>query len=431
MERSFHRRRISEGRPRRAKGRTSYPPRLRGLFCEAPPGLRSRSSRCRRSSRSPRRPRARRSGADLAGRSIPGSRVDLGARDRPEDRQGRLLAPRRPALRPASNEKLAVALGALAGSGLSTASARASSAWDGGTEGLARAARAQGLRRPDAEPVRPEAARARDPARGSGRSRGASSRTRSTSTRSGWGRAGSPRSTRASRRRSRRSSFRAASVNGHTVTTPRSCRAAHSDTALERAGCNAVRRVAGDGQGNRARLADIYSPQIVTMVRVMNKRSDNFFAEMLLKQIGALHGRAGRARPGAASCGACCKRAACLSPAFGSGRLGTLPATTAARRGRSRRSCLGVGRHRDLRDLLCVASDRRDQRDARRPDGTGARARARAREDGHDPGRVGALRLRRRRSYVFSVLQNGSPVSSTRARASQDRVGQILAGAAG
>ena len=36
-----------------------------------------------------------------------------------------------------------------------------------------------------------------------------------------------------------------------------------------------------------------------------------------------------------------------------------------------------------------------------------------------------------KKKYVFSILQNGSPISSTRARASQDRVGQILAGAAG
>jgi D-alanyl-D-alanine carboxypeptidase len=47
-------------------------------------------------------------------------------------------------------------------------------------------------------------------------------------------------------------------------------------------------------------LADVESPPVSALVRHMDVYSDNFYAEMLLKEIGAVQGRAGSAAAGVA-----------------------------------------------------------------------------------------------------------------------------------
>ena len=52
-------------------------------------------------------------------------------------------------------------------------------------------------------------------------------------------------------------------------------------------------------------LAFVHSPQLATIVRAMGVESDNFAAEMLLKQLGAQESGQGTSARGAATVMAC------------------------------------------------------------------------------------------------------------------------------
>ena len=150
----------------------------------------------------------------------------------------------------------------------------------------------------------------------------------------------------------------------------------------------------------------------------MDRESDNFTAELLLKQLGA-------AGQGTTAAGARRVRRLLAEPACRSTGVRIVDGSGLSRLDRlTARALVAMLRSawadRDLATASLGASGRRPQRDARRPHAPHRRRRARAREDRHDD-EASALSGYVRRRYVFSVLQNGSPVSTYWARRAQDR----------
>ena len=88
---------------------------------------------------------------------------------------------------------------------------------------------------------------------------------------------------------------------GRLTRAPALAAAAGFRAALRRAGVAVAHRsLTAPVGGNLARLASSYSPPLWRLVRFMNRTSDNFTAEMLLKQLGALYGGRGATSAGAA-----------------------------------------------------------------------------------------------------------------------------------
>ena len=256
--------------------------------------------------------------------------------------------------------------------------------------------------------------------------------TSRSSTRAGPPRAGSRRTTRRSARRSRRSSSAAASRTAASSTDPALMTAHAFRTALEarRRGRHA-RRHEGRSQARPRRGSPTsYSPPIMVLVKRMNLDSDNFFAEMLLKELGARARHARAARRRAPSSARVLKTAACRSPAYGSATAPASPGSTAGRP-RGSPSCAPPGATRGISPIFFDSlAGRRRSRDARRPDGERARARRGAREDRHDERRLRALRLREAAVRLLDPPERLARSGDGRPR-SQDRFAQILAGAAG
>jgi D-alanyl-D-alanine carboxypeptidase/D-alanyl-D-alanine-endopeptidase (penicillin-binding protein 4) len=74
-------------------------------------------------------------------------------------------------------------------------------------------------------------------------------------------------------------------------------------TALKAAGVGVPRRVsvtAGRTPGGATTFASVHSPPMATLVSLTNTPSDNFFAEMLVKDLGARYGSSGTTAAGAA-----------------------------------------------------------------------------------------------------------------------------------
>ncbi len=221
-------------------------------------------------------------------------------------------------------------------------------------------------------------------------------------------------------------------VNGHTVDDPALMTARAFRTTLEKIGVNVVRGVVrAKVKATAARLADVYSPKIMTIVRAMNLDSDNFYAEMLLKEIGALHGTRGSSAAGAVVVRRVLKQRgvplAGVQVRDGSGlsRLDRWPAKSVASLLRSAWADTVISSIFYASLPTAGVSGTLADRMERAP------ARSRVHAKTGTTLAASALSGYVKKKFVFSILQNGSPVSSTRARASQDRVGQILAGAAG
>jgi D-alanyl-D-alanine carboxypeptidase/D-alanyl-D-alanine-endopeptidase (penicillin-binding protein 4) len=221
-------------------------------------------------------------------------------------------------------------------------------------------------------------------------------------------------------------------TNGHIVDDPALMTAKAFRTALEKIGVDVVHGVAkAKVSGTAAQLADVQSPKVMNIVKTMNLDSDNFYAEMLLKELGALHGTRGSSAAGAvvvrrvlADLGVQLKG---VQIKDGSG-LSRLDRWTA----RSIGSLLRAAWSEPVISSIFYTSlptagisgtlaDRMER----------APARSRVHAKTGTTMAASALSGYVKKKFVFSILQNGSPVSSTRARASQDRVGQILAGAVG
>jgi D-alanyl-D-alanine carboxypeptidase/D-alanyl-D-alanine-endopeptidase (penicillin-binding protein 4) len=174
-------------------------------------------------------------------------------------------------------------------------------------------------------------------------------------------------------------------------------------------------------------LAVVRSPAVARLVDVMNTESDNFVAEMLLKQIGARVRGAGTTAAGAAVVRAeLAERGVPLAGVRivdGSG-LSRLDRLTARALGALLRSAWqDPSVKRPFVASLPVAgvngtlADRMQtgpaHRVVRAKTGTTSRASALA-------GYAGS-------GYLFAVLVNGNPVSYWSARAAQDRFAQVLA----
>ena len=252
-------------------------------------------------------------------------------------------------LAPASNEKLAVTYAALVELGTSyrfrTARARrrrarSGNAWHGDVF-------PEGLRRPDArrraelERLAGQLTRARHHAA----STAACSATSRGSTRSERRRAGSRRSSSTSRRRSRRSSSTAAGTTATRRGSPRwqprgrfdrLLRAARDHGRASRRGRTALlRRVRRSRRSSRTPLPDV--------LKEMDRDSDNFTAELILKELGAEAGDAGTTAAGAASCCAISRTPACRSQACGCSTAPGLSLDDRLPRARSRRCSSSPG----------------------------------------------------------------------------------------
>jgi D-alanyl-D-alanine carboxypeptidase/D-alanyl-D-alanine-endopeptidase (penicillin-binding protein 4) len=215
---------------------------------------------------------------------------------------------------------------------------------------------------------------------------------------------------------------------GHTSRNPALTAAIELRAALAKAGVS-VGGGAGIGidRGDSVALASIDSPPLSTILRWMDRASDNFVAELLLKQLGALAATPGTTKAGAAfvanELAAAGVPLAGVRIADGSG-LSTLDRVTAQEVAGILESAWKNGDMRPwFTSFLPVAgvsgtlSDRMRKPPARghvlAKTGTTAQASALS---GYVRGR-----------YVFSVVQNGSPVSATWARRAQDRFATVLA----
>jgi serine-type D-Ala-D-Ala carboxypeptidase/endopeptidase (penicillin-binding protein 4) len=197
--------------------------------------------------------------------------------------------------------------------------------------------------------------------------------------------------------------------------------------ALRRAG------VAVDGAGHGKQrdsdvpLAAVESPPLSRIVAWMGRVSDNFTAELLLKQLGAASGEVGTSAGGAEVVrGALADAGVPLSGvrlADGSGLSSLDRLTAQALSSLLRAAWADADVRRYLLAALPVAgvsgtlSDR-----MRRPP-----ARGNVHAKTGTTSLSSALSGYVKRRYVFSVLQNGSPVSSYWARRAQDRFATILA----
>ena len=177
-------------------------------------------------------------------------------------------------------------------------------------------------------------------------------------------------------------------------------------------------------------LAEVESAPVAALVRHMDVYSDNFYAEMLLKEVGAVQGNGGSAAAGIAVCrrllGAAGVPLAGVRTVDGSGlslldRWTPLGLATLLR---------AMWQDPDLRPYVVPAlpiAGETGTLDHRMRTGP-ARGLVRAKTGTTDnasslSGFVGDR-------YVFSIVENGSPVRTTSAEASQNRLAQVLAAAA-
>jgi D-alanyl-D-alanine carboxypeptidase/D-alanyl-D-alanine-endopeptidase (penicillin-binding protein 4) len=219
-----------------------------------------------------------------------------------------------------------------------------------------------------------------------------------------------------------------ARYQGHTTRDPALAAALTLRSALLRAGITvAGRATTGQADDLAVPLATIESVPLEQILTFMDHESDNFTAEILLKQLGA-----GLSFQGTSATGAAVIRQllteqqiplAGVRIADGSGlsRLDRL--TTNAVVAMLRASWLD----QDLREILLGAlplAGRSGTLDSRMR-GTAAAGRVRAKTGTLNE--ASALSGYARRRYAFSVIQNGSPVSTYWARKAQDRFATVLA----
>jgi D-alanyl-D-alanine carboxypeptidase/D-alanyl-D-alanine-endopeptidase (penicillin-binding protein 4) len=197
--------------------------------------------------------------------------------------------------------------------------------------------------------------------------------------------------------------------------------------ALERRGIAVARRpMTGRAPDDVLPLALDYSEPLSTIVQEMNRESDNFVAEMLLKQLGAALGERGTTAAGAAVVRNELADAGIpvdgvrIVDGSGLSRLDRL--TPRALVG----LLLAAERDQEIRDSflasLSVAGVSGTLRDRlrKRP------ARGQVIAKTGTTSQASALAGFVRRRYVFAILQNGSPVDYWSARAAQDRFVRVL-----
>jgi serine-type D-Ala-D-Ala carboxypeptidase/endopeptidase (penicillin-binding protein 4) len=221
-----------------------------------------------------------------------------------------------------------------------------------------------------------------------------------------------------------------ARVAGRTVDNPALAAARAFRRALVAAGIQVGGRAVVDAAPQTATpLATIRSGPVRAIVRRMNKISDNFYAEMLVKHLGAVVRGAGTTTAGCIVVRRELEARGVplvgVRIADGSG-LSSYDRTTANAVGRT---LLSAWRDAALRDpfvaSLAIAGVDGTLKD--RMQAGPARGRVRAKTGTLDT--ASALSGYAGTRYVFAILQNGYPISWSRARLSQDRFAQALAGA--
>jgi serine-type D-Ala-D-Ala carboxypeptidase/endopeptidase (penicillin-binding protein 4) len=197
--------------------------------------------------------------------------------------------------------------------------------------------------------------------------------------------------------------------------------------ALRRAGVSVGGAGVGDEHGNEVPLASVDSPPLARILRYMDRASDNFTAELVLKQLGTLGGQVGTTVRGAAYTRSVLAEAgvplAGVRLADGSG-LSLLDRFTARALAALLRAAWADPQVRpSFVSALPVAGINGTLADRmRRPP-----ARGNVLAKTGTTFQASALSGYVRRRYVFSVLQNGNPVSSFWARVAQDRFATALA----
>jgi D-alanyl-D-alanine carboxypeptidase/D-alanyl-D-alanine-endopeptidase (penicillin-binding protein 4) len=221
-----------------------------------------------------------------------------------------------------------------------------------------------------------------------------------------------------------------ARVAGRTVDNPALAAARAFRRALVARGIQVGGRAVVDAAPATATpLASIRSGPVRAIVRRMNKISDNFYAEMLVKHLGAVVRGAGTTTAGCIVVRRELEERGVplvgVRIADGSG-LSSYDRTTANAVGRT---LLSAWRDAALRDpfvaSLAIAGVDGTLKD--RMQAGPARGRVRAKTGTLDT--ASALSGYAGTRYVFAILQNGYPISWSRARLSQDRFAQALAGA--
>jgi D-alanyl-D-alanine carboxypeptidase/D-alanyl-D-alanine-endopeptidase (penicillin-binding protein 4) len=214
----------------------------------------------------------------------------------------------------------------------------------------------------------------------------------------------------------------------HHSSAPAAAAAALFKDALRKQGISVTGRATrGVASANAEGLAEVLSPPLAQIVRFMDRESDNFTAELLLKQIGAVNGAAGTTADGAAQVRTTLSEAgiplAGVRIVDGSG-LSSLDRLTA-------RAIVGILQaawedssiKQSFVSALAVAGRTGTLKDRlRRPPALGV-VLAKTGTTSIASALSGFVRGR----YVFSVLQNGRPVSYTWARRAQDRFATVLA----
>lgn len=219
-----------------------------------------------------------------------------------------------------------------------------------------------------------------------------------------------------------------ARYQGRTTRDPALAAALSFRAALLRVGITvAGRAMTGQADAEAVPLAASESVPLDQILRYMDHESDNFTAEILLKQLGA-----GFANQGSSATGATVIRQLLLEQQIplagvrivdGSGlsRYDRLTANTVV--SMLRASWLDE----DMREILLAAlpvAGRSGTLDGRMR-GTAAAGRVRAKTGTLNE--ASALSGYVNRRYVFSIIQNGSPVSTYWARRAQDRFAAVLA----
>jgi D-alanyl-D-alanine carboxypeptidase/D-alanyl-D-alanine-endopeptidase (penicillin-binding protein 4) len=198
--------------------------------------------------------------------------------------------------------------------------------------------------------------------------------------------------------------------------------------ALRRQGVSVTgRAVRGTASSDAQPLAEVLSPPLAQIIRFMDRESDNFTAELLLKQIGAANGAVGTTAGGAAEVRTALAEAgiplAGVRIVDGSG-LSLLDRLTA-------RAIVGIlqAAWKDptikpsFVSALAVAGRSGTLKDRlRKPPALGVVVAKTG-----TTSVASALSGFARDRYVFSVLQNGRPVSYWWARRAQDRFATVLA----
>jgi D-alanyl-D-alanine carboxypeptidase/D-alanyl-D-alanine-endopeptidase (penicillin-binding protein 4) len=206
--------------------------------------------------------------------------------------------------------------------------------------------------------------------------------------------------------------------------------AAALDDALERRGIAVAGSPrTGEAHGDLFPLARDLSEPLIEIVRFMNRESDNYTAEILLKQLGAAAGAAGTTAAGGLVVREVLARTGIpqlgLRVADGSGlsRLDRLSAATLVALLRAAESEPSI-RNAFLSSLAVAGvSGTLENRLDRRP--TYGRVIAKTGTTSISSSLAGFVRGR----YAFAVLHSGSPVPTREARAAQDRFVALLAAA--